>query len=73
MLLKVRDKDVIREVSRELRVPMTEVVDVGVRVLRVIMSDDVLFYVVCNVVQFVDADLARRLLRMRYGVLGREA
>lgn len=72
-MLKVRDKDVIREASRELRVPMTEVVDVAVRVLRVIMSVDVLFYVVCNAVQFVDADLARRLLRMRYGVLGREA
>ncbi len=72
-MLRVRDKDVVREVSRELRAPMTEVVDVAVRVLRVIMSDDVLFYVVCSAVQSVDAGLARRLLRMHYGVRGCEA
>ena len=65
--IRVRDKEVVKSVAKELRVPMTKAVDTAVKVLRIIVRDDELFYIVVTAVHLWDEKLARELIAIREG------
>ena len=71
-VIRVRDKEFIKSVSEEFGLPVSYLVDIAVRVLRFLITDDVLFYNAVTVIHYSDEDLANELMRVK-GRIGSEA